>query len=146
MEDGPVTYDTILRLAEEHFAFLLSRGFRIVPEGSSDRPVLMIVMIAARKVGILLTYDRRDRVIDLDVASIADNPAQPHCWNLDAYLRTFCGYRGGYSDGMTVGQLKALSPRVRLARDMRWYAGIIQKHAPCIVDDTEDFVRPALTD
>lgn len=135
-----MTYDMLRRLAEEHFAFLLSRGFRFLPEGSSDQPVLMVVMIAARNVGILFIYDRRDRRIGLEVAKMGGDPAAPQSWDLDTYLRTFCGYRGGYSDGMTADQLKALSPRARLARDMRWYAGIIQTHAPRVVDDTEDFV------
>lgn len=146
MEDEPITYDTVLRLAEEHFAFLLSRGFRFLPEGSSDQPVLKVVMIAAKNVGILIIFDVRDRTIDLEVARVTGHLANVQTWDLDTYLRTFCGYRGGYSDGMTVNQLKTLSPRARLARDVRWYAGILQMHAPRIVEDTEDFVRPGLED
>lgn len=142
MADDPMTYDAVVRLIEEQFAFLFARGFQLVPERSSDQPVLVLVMIAAERVGLLFSYDRRDGSIDVEVENMAHAQVQPRSWNLDAYLRTFCGYRGGYSDGMTIKELEALEARPRLERDIRWYAGIIRAHAPHIVNDTEEFAQP----
>ncbi len=144
MADDPITYDTVVRLIEEQFAFLLARGFHLLPARSSDQPVLVVVMIAAKRVGLLFSYDRRDGVIDVEVESMADARVPPCSWNLDTYLRTFCGYRGGYSDGITIKHLQSLEAQPRLERDIRWYAGIIRAHAPRVVDDTEEFVQPGL--
>jgi len=96
MADDPITYDTVVRLIEEQFAFLSAKGFHLVPARSSDQSVLVLVMIAAKRVGLLFSYDRRDGAIDVEVESMADTHLQPRSWNLDTYLRAFCGYRGGY--------------------------------------------------
>jgi hypothetical protein len=141
MRSDSINQEVLRQMAEEHFGSLLARGFRFIEGGASDGPTLAIVLLAGTKVALRLSYDRRDRACDLRVAKMEDDPADLSGMDLGTYLRVYCGYRGGYSDGMTPAQLKALTEKDRLARDVRWYAGIIQAHAPRIMDDSEDFVR-----
>ena len=139
MTRDSITYGILRQLVEEHFDFLLAGGFHFLDERRSNDPVLFVVMIAGKNVALRLTYDRRDRVCDIGVGKTQGDPTEPFGLDLGSYLHDYCGYRGGYSDGMTTAQLKTLAPKVRLARDIRWFAGIIQARAPRIVDDTEDF-------
>ena len=139
MSDDEVTGVSLRRLAEKHFGFLLARGFGFVEAGCSDGPVLTVVTIAGKNVALRVSYDRRERACGIRVAKLEGDPADLYGVDLGVYLRSHCGYRGGYSDGMTLAQLKALSPQGRLERSLRWFAGIIQAHAQRIVDDSEDF-------
>ena len=117
--------------------------FRFVEEAASDSPTLAEIVLAAKNVALLFSYDRRDRMCDLRVAKMEGDPANLFGWDLATYLRDFCGYRGGLSDGLTRTQYKKLAQIEHLVRELRWYASIIHAHAPSIVDDTETFVPTA---
>jgi hypothetical protein len=129
------------REAEKNFAFLLERGFRFVEEDAEDDALLARVVVAGRRVALRLYFDYRDDVTGLRVATVKDGRSDLPSMDLFGYPRRFCGYRGGFSDGLTAEQVRALSREDRIVDAVRWYARAVRELAPSIVNDTEDFSR-----
>lgn len=141
MTDRSETYKLLQLHVEQDLAFLIERGYRILESESSDDPTSVSIALSGNPVGVVVSFDLRDRVGCLRVTKSSAGRLDLPQWDILDYLVTFCGFRGALPCGLSVQQRRKMGTRELLSNDVRNLAAALRHKAPRIVDDTEDFLR-----